>query len=143
MLGRFVLAASLIATPAIACVQSQGSNSTQAFICTSVDTCRTVLYSDLGNGSTTQKADRLRQTMQDFLDTRVPLLGLDALDPDKADDPGLNPLLTGRMFWSDIFGVAVNGNPLLATHVTSRACVVQSIVWTGQLYFMTVTVAGP
>ena len=137
-----ILSLVLMTTPALACVQAAFSDATRAVVCTAADACRTVLYSQLGTGSTTLKAERLRTALQSFLDTRLDINSFPPEDPAKAEDPGFQAVFAGRFFWSDADGNPTNGNSLTTTHITSRHC--EAIVeWDGSKYSMTISVAGP
>jgi hypothetical protein len=129
---RYLFLLAFFCAPAFACVHSLQSTDTFVEVCASSDSCRLILYDDLGFGNNhTKRAEFILQEMQDFLDTRLELITFDPADPDKALDPNC-----GNLFWGDNTGEKKIS--LEATHLVSRDCVVDSVVWDGVAYIMSI-----
>jgi hypothetical protein len=108
------------------------STDTYAEICYAPDSCRTVLYDDLGFGNNHDKrAEALRSNFQAFLDTRLELTSFPAEDPDKASDPDCE-----NFFWGDQQGDKADA--MNATYLIARPCIVEDVEWIGTEYFFVV-----
>jgi hypothetical protein len=122
----------LIALPAWACVHSVEVTDTYAKVCAASDSCREVVYTGIPNTSQDRKNELVRDLMQQFLDTRTSLDLLVPEDPDKGTDPGCEFL-----FWGLADGTPTS-DPLEATHLIGRGCVVDNVSYDGTQYVITI-----
>jgi hypothetical protein len=125
----------LLATPALACVNSVSSNGTYVQVCIDCCNCLRLAYADLKTspGSAQASVDVI-ETFQTFLDHRQPILSLPLDDEDRGTDPA-DP----RIFWSDADGVPWEGLLSVGTYLTSRSCIVADAVWDGTDFVLTLT----
>lgn len=133
------LLALILAVPvnALACIHSIEVTDTYATVCAAADSCRTVLYQSVPNQSQARKNELLRALMQQFLDTRINLDLLVPEDPDKGSDPGCE-----NLHWGLADGTP-DSDPVTATHLIGRGCVVDSVTYDGTYYNFTIRRANP
>lgn len=133
-LVTLALAASLAATPALACIPlvTHGPNSTSIMISIGGNTA-TYFYDDLRAGSHALRAAQLQDLIQSLMDDRRLRESIQADDPDRFEDPD-SPFV----YWSD-----ADGNPVKsiidAEYVTSRCVIVDLVRWDGAEYSVTFT----
>jgi hypothetical protein len=121
-----------ISPPVLACVHSIEVTDNYAKICAAADSCREVVYQAIPNMNQARKNELLRSVLQQFLDTRTSLDLLEPEDPDKGSDPGCE-----HLYWGLSDGTPTS-DPLEATHLIGRGCVVENVSYDGTQYWFTV-----
>ena len=124
------LLAVLLLMPAVsfACVHSVEVTDTYAKVCAASDSCRTVLYQSIPNTSQARKNEMVREGLQFYLDTREELALFPPEDPVKAEDPNCE-----NWYWGLSDGTP-ESDPLDATHLIARDCIVENVTFDGVQY---------
>ena len=123
-LMSLALAASLVASPALACIPLVSSDGL-ALTINRGGLVSTFVYADLTTKSRTKQAGELMDALQALMDDVRPMESIESIDPDKNFDPDMP-----RLFWINEAGEKTSSK-LLATHVVSRCVLVTDVFWDG------------
>ncbi len=121
------LAASLVATPALACIPTVTPTG-HSLIINTAGAISEFFYADLRRGSDELRGIQLQNAIQAQQDFRLVRLEIISDDPDRNSDPD-----SSSLYWSDADGNPVEpaGNIFDATHLTHRCVIVTLLGWDG------------